>query len=70
MKQTTLKKVFERYQLSEYDVTTTLWESAQEDKEEHYIAIQDNGLLYIIDTYEIEEGTAGFWEGSVITLNC
>ncbi len=70
MKKTTLRKIFERYRLGEYDVTTLLWETATDDEEEHFIAIRDNGLLYIIDTYEIEEGTDGFFEGSVITIHC
>ena len=70
MNKTTLKKIFDRFQLDEYDVTTALWEAAMEDEEEHFIAIRDNSLLYIIDTYEIEEGSNGFYEGSVITLNC
>ena len=70
MKKTTLRKIFERYRLGEYDVTTLLWETAMDDEEEHFIAIRDNGLLYIIDTYEIEEGTDGFFEGSVIMIHC
>ena len=70
MKKTTLRKIFERYRLGEYDVTTLLWETATDDEEEHFIAIRDNGLLYIIDTYEIEEGTDGFFEGSVIMIHC
>ena len=68
MKQTTLMRIFEKYRLGEYDVSTTLWELALEDAEEHYTVILDGSTLFIIDSYEIEAGSDGFYEGSVITI--
>lgn len=70
MKQTTLMAILRKFKLGEYDVGTSLWETAQEDKEEHFIAIHDTCELFILDTYEMQEGTPGFFEGSVITIQC
>ena len=70
MKQTTLGEILRKYRLGEYDVGTLLWEAAQNDKDEHFIAIYDCSQLHIIDTSEIQEGASGFFEGSVISITC
>ena len=69
MKKTTLMAIFGKYHIDEYTVGTTLWETAQEVSDEHFIAIHDGCTLYIIDTDDIESGSDGFYEGSVYTIS-
>ena len=68
MKAATLKSIFQKYNLDEYSVSTLLWESAQEDDAEHFIAILDGSLLYIIDIHDLDTANAGFCEGDVISI--
>ena len=69
MKKTTLMNILDKYHIDEYEVDSTLWEIAQEDSEEHFIAIHDGCTLYIIDTDDIESGSDGFYEGAVYAIN-
>lgn len=69
MKKTTLINIFGKYHIDEYSAGSTLWEIAQEDSDEHFIAILDSCTLYIIDTDDIESGSDGFYEGSVYTIS-
>ena len=69
MKKTTLMTIFGKYHFDEYSVGSALWEIAQEDSDEHFIAIHDGCTLYIIDTDDIESGSEGFYEGSVYTIS-
>ena len=69
MKKTTLTTIFDKYNLDEYTVGSTLWETAQEDSDEHFIAIHDGCTLYIIDTDDLESGSDGFYEGAVYAIN-
>ena len=68
MKKTTLLNIIERYHMEEAAVGTLFWEAAQEDAEEHFIAIADGSLLYIIDTDDLEHDARAFHEGTVVSI--
>ncbi len=68
MTKTTLTEIFKKYNLTENDVGTMLWEDAEDDHDAHFIVIRDCSALYIIDTCGIEAGSDGFYEGSVYTV--
>ena len=68
MKKTTLLNIIKRYHLDEAAVGTLFWEAAQEDAEEHFIAIADGSLLYIIDTDDFEHDAGAFHEGMVVSI--
>ncbi len=66
LKLTSLRNILNRYSMKESQVSTLLWNLAQEDTDEHYFAIEDCCEVYIIDGDLLQDTASAFHRDMVL----